>query len=301
MGRDRDITAVKNFISLKKRQSLSSPESAKRIEEINNLKKEYITNVVNSNVEVEATLSDGFTLERKQALKDGLVEILLANPEVGEAERKTYPDKPESEKKDFTKKRIIGICGKPQAGKDVVADYFETNFKGVSRMAFSDQIIPEVNVLLEKVQDDLNSREDYPEIPDDFSFSQTAHEITINNKSIPMYRKLLQDWGIGKWEVEPNYWPNRTKEAVEQEFAKGSDLVIVTGIRLPEDITFVNDIGGEVWRVERPNNPYKAEHAVEDQISDIPVDRIILNDKEGDLSPYETNIETALAENLKTP
>lgn len=192
----------------------------------------------------------------------------------GELER-IYPIKKDRPAINTLKKgQIIGVCGSPQAGKDVIAEYIESNYGNVARANFSDYILVEVNQYLKARGLD--------------------HEITLANKNEPLYRQLLQEWGGGRFKEDPDYWP-RMVEAEVKKLAAEHDLVIVTGLRSPADFEVVEKaLGGDVWRAERPGNSYKADHEIEKLAATIPVDLEILNPAEGDLTPFEKNIEAAL-------
>jgi hypothetical protein len=170
--------------------------------------------------------------------------------------------------------QVIGLCGSPQAGKDVIAEYIEANYEGVARANFSDYILIEVNSYLKAQGVD--------------------HEITLANKNEPLYRRLLQEWGGGRFKEDPNYWPRMVKIAVEK-LAKDNQLVLVTGVRSPADFAVIEDqLEGDVWRAVRPGNSYVAEHEIEKLAATRPVDKEILNPSEGDLGPFGLNIEKTL-------
>jgi len=201
-------------------------------------------------------------------------------PVQGEPEQPLYQQLPAEQLNDLpeTSPRVVGICGQPRSGKDVVADYLVANYSGVRRMAFSDAIMPEVNEYL--------------------AAEGLEHTITSANKSEPAYRKLLQEWGMGRAQGDSDYWTRKTLESAAAAQAEGARLVIVTGLRLQQDLDSVRSISGEIWEVDRPGNDYQAEHAVEDQLSEAFKERRIGNDVEGDLKPFEDNVLAALRQPL---
>lgn len=192
----------------------------------------------------------------------------------GELER-SHPIKKDRKPLKMKKQgQIIGLCGAPQAGKDVIAEYIEANYQGVAKANFSDYILVEVNQYLKEQGID--------------------HEITLANKNEPLYRLLLQEWGGGRFKEEPSYWPKMVQREVEK-LAKENELVLVTGLRSPADFKVIEDnLEGEVWRAVRPGNNYVAEHAIEKLAATRPVDQEVLNPSEGDLKPFSENIEKAL-------
>ncbi len=175
---------------------------------------------------------------------------------------------------------VIGLAGKPRAGKDVVADYLQARYAGVARTAISDQIVEEANAWLAAAPGLLGRR----------------HRITPENKSLPQYRRLLQFWGLRRRGENPRHWVEKVIAAAGRMRQDGARLVIITGVRMPSDMEMVSDLGGVTWKVERPGNPYQAEHAIEAGLDSVPDSEfvVISNPAEGDLAPYEANIVAAL-------
>lgn len=177
---------------------------------------------------------------------------------------------------------LIGIFGDPQAGKDVVVDYIVAHYRDVRRMSFSDMIFPEVNAYLALHPIKVNGEE-------------LRHVITHTNKTKPFYRKLLQVWGLVR-DPNLNYWAGKVREQIKAFWDSGARLVIITGVRLPPEISMIGELNGKVWKVVRPNNPYKASHAVESLLNNLPLElyREISNPVEGNIQPFEKNIRQAL-------
>jgi len=169
---------------------------------------------------------------------------------------------------------VIGVAGKPRAGKDVAADYLEAYYQDVARVNFSDPIILEVNSWLQS----------------------SGHVITQSNKSAAIYRSLLQAWGMSRREENGFYWVDSLRKVITRLQDNGTRLVLICGVRALSDLELVEELGGECWLVERPGNTYQAEHAIENALAQIPRDRfrIIENSAEGNLAPYEASIQQAV-------
>jgi len=158
--------------------------------------------------------------------------------------------------------QLIGVCGQPRAGKDFMIDQLIKHYGGIARMNYSDAVIAEANEALRAA-----------------GVERLIHE---GNKSDPLPRRFLQDLGLGRREEEgASYWADQVRRRAGG-LMQGSRLVIVAGLRTESDLEPIRRLGGEVWRVERPGNTYKAEHPIEAKINELPVDRVILNDVEGD-------------------
>jgi hypothetical protein len=179
---------------------------------------------------------------------------------------------------------VIGVCGKPRAGKDVIADYLTATYQGVARFAFSDTIKMEANEFLSQISDAADGRD------------VQYHHITDANKSIPEYRHLLQAWGISRLAEDPHHWTKAVKRSVLRAQAEGARLVVVTGARMPTDVDVIHEVGGRVFRAIRPGNDYVAEHAVEAGLDGVPDSEFVdvFNAVEGSLAAFHENIEAVL-------
>lgn len=157
--------------------------------------------------------------------------------------------------------KLIGISGRPRAGKDTIADSVLARYRNVRRINFSDLIIDEINDWL----------------------AGTGHKLTEGNKSDPAYRLLMQAWGMARREEDPNYWTDSIKRTIENYWDSGTDLVLVCGVRALSDLEAIEELGGEHWRVVRPANAYQAEHEIEKQLDELPPERqtVFINDSEG--------------------
>ena len=171
--------------------------------------------------------------------------------------------------------KLIVVQGDPRAGKDVVASHLRDTFQGVGSVMTSAAIRGEVNDFL----------------------APYGHRLVEANKSLPLYRHLLQAWGMSRQQENPDYWPDAAIAQVQRAWRQGLRLVVITGLRWPHDAQRYRDIGGQIWRVERPGNPYRTGHYSEDGFKDIPrsfFDRVLVNGIEGDLRPFKAAIEAAL-------
>ena len=170
--------------------------------------------------------------------------------------------------------RLIVAQGDPRAGKDVIASYLRASYRNVAGVMTSTAIRAETNAFL----------------------APYGHRIVEANKSQAEYRHLLQAWAMSRQQENADYWPQAAIPQVKAAWAAGAELVVITGLRWPHDAGRYRQIGGQIWRVERPGNPYTAEHHCETGFDGVPLsffDRVVLNDVEGDLRPFEANIERA--------
>lgn len=171
---------------------------------------------------------------------------------------------------------IIGIGGKPKAGKDLIIDFLQELYKGIERATFSDFAREEINACMN--ERDIN------------------HYITLENKSF--YRPILQEWCAGRREeYGPTYFNAFMSKTIDS--VKEGNLLMVTGLRDPAEFDLITEKGGYLWRAVRPGNPFSSDHIVENSADDIIVDREVLNSVEGDLEPFRDNTFEAFQSIIK--
>jgi hypothetical protein len=202
-------------------------------------------------------------------LADGLVVEVppLDDPIItGSAERDELPER---------SPRLIAVCGRARSGKDLLASYCEEHYAGVARLAYSDPIIAEANVYLERLG---------------------RPQITEANKVRPAHRQLLQAWGLARRAEDPAYWTRQLERRIGELQRDGARLVIVSGARVDSDLEPIRALGGQVWKVVRPNSPFHNEHRLEQAIDELPYERLLVNGTEGDPAAFFAAISEALAE-----
>lgn len=168
--------------------------------------------------------------------------------------------------------RLICLIGAPRSGKDHLAGHIHGRYRRVLILGYSTPIVEEVNRHLEPFD----------------------REITIGRKSLPHYRHLLQAWGLARRAEDPTYWIRPLAHKVDVNAANGARLILLSGARVPSDFEPVHDRRGVVWKVVRPGNTYRADHAIESSIETLPSDLVLVNDVEGDPTVLEQRAEAAL-------
>lgn len=134
-----------------------------------------------------------------------------------------------------------------------------------------------------------------------------AHELTSRDKAVPLEpldgvtpRQLMQtlgtDWGRGVHrDLWLKCWEHRTRFAREN-----GTMVIVDDIRFAEEAALIEQLGGEIWLVVRPQAVIEQqgsavlEHASEGGLNDWPFKRQILND--WSIEELERQVREALQE-----
>jgi hypothetical protein len=167
--------------------------------------------------------------------------------------------------------RLLAPTGYPRSGKDLAAEHLYSQYKGIRLLTFSDPIIKEANALLAE------------------EGQLSHHRIDQSNKSHLPYRQLLQWVGNYRRKQDPEYWVKVLQSQMEAYYKAGARSVIFTGARAPEEVQWLRSLGGHIWRVIRPHNPYHGDAPIERALDYLPLayyDAVLYNDREGDLNHY---------------
>lgn len=160
---------------------------------------------------------------------------------------------------------VVGLQGKPHAGKDTVAWIAALGLAAAGRRAVvigtSDPVIAEANQFLGPVD----------------------RTVGHGNKSWGPYRLLLQTLGQVRRRQDPRYWNKPHMENIlriqrqEVELGNGFPVIFITGLRTPSDLELIQEseplgLACPAVRVYRAANPYadKADHPIERQLDHIP-------------------------------
>lgn len=158
----------------------------------------------------------------------------------------------------MSKTAVIGVTGKKRSGKDEVYKSLARNgLDGVIRVAFADAVKTEL---------------------------AKACEVTVPfiEEHKEQFRGGLQWWGteFRRHFKGNDYWVN---EAVAQYYKivkhYSPRIVVFTDVRFPNECEAIRRLGGKVWRVTRPGEDARDQHASETALDAYPVDRVIDNDK----------------------
>jgi hypothetical protein len=143
---------------------------------------------------------------------------------------------------------IIGICGFIGSGKDTIADYL-ANVRQFRRISFAGTLKDAVSAVFGWDRELLEGRTQqsraWREQPDEWWSQRLGREITP--------RQVLQQWGT---EVcRRGYHDEIWVASVENRLRHGSDHVVITDCRFPNEIRAIHQAGGHVIRVRRGPDP----------------------------------------------
>lgn len=161
---------------------------------------------------------------------------------------------------------IIGLSGYARAGKSTVADMLGPTYNQVS---FAEPMRKILMVLDPRV--DMDSSENRLTVDEVVSF----HGWTKAKSLYPEVRRLLQVLGtqVGREMLGEDFWVN-----IAMRGHRPGDSVVFTDVRFPNEAQAIVDIGGEVWRINRPGIVAYNAHASETSLDNWKFHRIIEND-----------------------
>lgn len=90
-----------------------------------------------------------------------------------------------------------------------------------------------------------------------------------------MMQTLGTEWGRAC--IHPDFWVMIARAKAERIMNDGGSVVI-DDVRFPNEAAMVFELGGELWRIDRPGVSYNGDHSSEGALEDITPDRVIVND-----------------------
>ena len=90
-----------------------------------------------------------------------------------------------------------------------------------------------------------------------------------------MMQTLGTEWGRAC--IHPDFWVMIARAETQRIMADGRSVVI-DDVRFSNEAAMIRELGGELWRIERPGIDYDGDHSSEGGLEDITPDRVIVND-----------------------
>jgi hypothetical protein len=149
--------------------------------------------------------------------------------------------------------KLIGLCGKPRAGKNAVAEIAAELVPGTAIITFSDEIVAECAKLLSIDPATINADKEH-------------------------YRPFMQWYGYDhKRRGDESYWVRKIEAKLDEAKAAGVPLAVVCGVRAINEWVMVARRGGAVYEVVRGVKEWTPalDHPCENQ--SIPVNGVIKN------------------------
>ena len=89
-----------------------------------------------------------------------------------------------------------------------------------------------------------------------------------------MMQTLGTEWGRAC--VHPDFWVMIARAKAERIMKDGRSVVI-DDVRFPNEAALIRNLGGELWRIDRPGVSYSGNHSSEGGLEDITPHRAIVN------------------------
>ena len=164
--------------------------------------------------------------------------------------------------------RLIGLMGYARTGKDTVAGLLTYH----QRLAFADALKEFTLAMNPPTRGKhtgayhlLSSHPGADEHPPDWE----------RLKANPNVRSLLQNVGVAARDhLGPDVWVNALAAKIQP-----GGFYVVTDVRFPNEVEFIQRQGGELWRVVRPGTGPVNDHISETAVADVPAHRTIVNDR----------------------
>lgn len=160
--------------------------------------------------------------------------------------------------------RIIGFTGANGSGKDTAASMLAGLIRSYNHqsavIAFADALYEEVAEAFGVTIQRLKHRAS-KELPTwELRIVECKDEGFCSRFEMEMWRELrsprqiLQWWGTEyRRAQQADYWVQRLQAKVQELKAAGISHVIVTDVRFADEAACIRTLGGQVWRVHRPN------------------------------------------------
>ena len=165
----------------------------------------------------------------------------------------------------MTTPRIIGLTGLAGSGKDTVRDMLQSDH-GFVGLAFADPIRHMLGALFNITG----------------ISTHWMHERDLKEQPIPgldvSYRHMAQTLGT-EWgrQLHPDFWLRGAAEHIAAQRRLGATQFVISDVRFVNEAQWLHEMGGEVWRIERPGIEPVRDHESERQVLQIKADRVLDN------------------------
>jgi hypothetical protein len=185
--------------------------------------------------------------------------------------------------------RLIGITGRAWSGKDSVAAALQASRPGVGRAAFADALKAEAatayGVDLRLFTDRDAKEQSTPSLAaarcSDPGFVRYLGSLAWFSELRP--RVVMQQWGDWRRAADPDYWVKMLAITVDTAREIGFQAFVITDVRYPNELAWLREAGGVLWRVERPGLKPLSGHSSEWALHDAAADVTLVNDEDLDV------------------
>lgn len=148
--------------------------------------------------------------------------------------------------------RLIGLYSPlPQSGKSTVASHLVATHR-FTRIGFADALKETGKALLRAAK--------FPEAHIEWHFNE-GKDLVIPSPFGVTTRHLLQTLGTdwGRKLIKPSIWV----EIAAAKVYRTDGPVVIDDVRFPDEADAIESMGGQVWRIHRPDSPVSTSHPSE--------------------------------------
>jgi hypothetical protein len=173
--------------------------------------------------------------------------------------------------------KLLALVGRKRTGKDTVAEYLIDNHNYV-KYSFADPIKKGVMEMFGFTESQMwGSEEDKETIDPRWGISP--------RRMLQLMGTELLQYDIHKHTKENEFnmgreiWVNRFRIWYKDQVSKNNELkVVVPDLRFPHEEKVIKELGGVVWRIDRPSLTNKDTHSSENEMDIIVPNKVIIND-----------------------
>ena len=159
---------------------------------------------------------------------------------------------------------VIGFTGAAGSGKDTAADVLQQACRFL-KLSFAEPLYEMVSIVTRTPVDLLKTR--------------AGKEVTLDRIGVSP-RKMLQTLGTewGREMVSPDIWiKNLDGRLSAIDRRTGLLGLVIPDVRFQNEVDYIHELGGEVWRIDRIYNPNAISSGHSSELPPLGVDDLIVN------------------------
>lgn len=161
---------------------------------------------------------------------------------------------------------VIGLTGAAGSGKDTAADILREKHRFI-KLSFAEPLYEMMSIVARRPVDVLRER-----------FNKEGLIPGIGASPRKLGQTLGTEWGRNM--INQNLWINHLDGRLEDiEKHTGLNGLVISDVRFQNEVDYVHSLGGEVWAIQRPDNPYNIGTSHSSELPVLGVDNLIANDK----------------------